>query len=160
MRNILSIGMVAGLLISLSGCGRDANAESPVVNPVIGSVLHQSQHIEYGTYSSKGSKVLVSQNDYEEELLKYSSDSSIALDFSQNKVLLIDMGIRNSGGYSIKINEVVTRNDHVVIYINLIKPSSNCVTTDVFENPYQFVKIETHHTDILVKESLITNNCE
>jgi hypothetical protein len=75
-------------------------------------------------------------------------------------IFLIGMGVRNSGGYSVNMNEVVSLNDHVVVYLNLIKPGENCITVQSNTNPYQFAKIETHHAEVLVKESLLTLKCE
>lgn len=160
MKYMLLIGMIFSSVMSLSGCGSDANAESPIEEPDRGVVIHESQFIEYGSYSSKGSKVLLSQNDYEKELVKYSSESPVNLDFSISKVLLLDMGKRNTGGYTININEVARLNDHVIVYLNLIKPDSSCVTTSSLSNPYQFVKIDTTETNVLIKESLVTKKCD
>ncbi len=146
-------------LLSLYGCGADAVAKLPAVKSVVPVILHSAQYIEFGTNTNKGSKVLTSQASYNLELAKYSSAQAVVLDFTKNKVLLIDMGPRNSGGYSISIVKVVYLTDHVVVYIDLMKPGFGCLTTLAITNPFQFVQVETNYNDVLIKESLITKKC-
>jgi hypothetical protein len=96
--------------------------------------------------------------DYAAELANYTSATPVSVDFTTGKVLLVDMGVRNTGGYSVAVMSVDVGTNSVVANIRLLKPGSGCAVTASITNPYQFVFIPSLK-EILVSETLEVVNC-
>ena len=70
-------------------------------------VLHEGHNRNLnGNFTSRVSWVFHSQDDYDNALTTYTDEYSETLDFSEGRVLLVDMGLRNTGGYSINVTSV------------------------------------------------------
>lgn len=70
------------------------------------------------------------------------------VDFNKNVVLLVAMGEKNSGGYSIKVEKVVSSNLSTIVSVVETVPGKNCNVTSALTYPYQFVQIEKPKTEI------------
>ncbi|WP_289031131.1 hypothetical protein [uncultured Paraglaciecola sp.] len=134
-------------------CGRDANAVT--VSPEIEyEILHESDHNEYGDYTSKAAIVIDSQIAYEKELVLRTSDLTTDVNFNEESILLIDMGVRGTGGPSINLISLVDNGDHIVATIELnVTPGGLQWVT----NPYKFIKIKSTK-EILFVEQLSTDS--
>ena len=106
----------------------------------------------------KQSLVFRSQEDYDDTLLEYTDEDSEILDFSEGRVLLVDMGPRGSGGYSTKISSVSEHNNYVLVNVVFYKPGTNCLASMATTNPFKFVWIPSTK-EILVRETLEIKDC-
>ncbi|NOX92104.1 MAG: protease complex subunit PrcB family protein [Gammaproteobacteria bacterium] len=154
---IIFLLLLSGMIVSILGCVNDSSAEGPLPEPMF-SEIQSGFHTDSGTYTKKQSKVIVNQADYDEELLIYTGAQPASIDFSTGKVLLVDMGQRNTGGYSIKVTSIDVNENDVIAHVNLAKPGENCIVTTVLENPYQFVFISTRK-EILITERVTLEEC-
>jgi len=141
----------------VTGCLTDSNAESPLPENLFSELQH-GYYTNSGTFTKKQSKVITGQSDYEDELLNYTSDTPQTADFSQGRVLLVDMGPRNTGGYDITVKSVDVTDEYITAHVQLSIPGDNCTVTQAFTNPYQFVYIPTTK-EVLISESYIRSNC-
>ncbi len=120
-------------------------------------VLHHGYHTL--AYTKRQTRVISSQADYAAALAVYTNDEPHQVDFNAGRVLLVDMGPRSTGGFSI---EVVSLNERikgaVVADVQLTKPGPRCFTTQSVTNPFQFVYIPTRR-EILITEKLVTLDC-
>lgn len=155
---IIFLPLLLGVAFSLSGCADDVITEDPLSESEF-SELQSGLHTDSDTYTQKQSKVIVSQKDYDKELLVYTSASPESIDFVTGKVLLIDMGKRNTGGYSIKVTSIGVSENYVIAHVNLMKPGQNCLVTDALTNPYQFVFIPTQK-EVLITERITLEECQ
>jgi hypothetical protein len=121
-------------------------------------VLNQGIYTDNGIGTKKQTKIISSQADYAMELLNYSSAKPASVDFDKGRVLLVDMGVRNTGGYSVGVASVDVAENWVVANVGLVRPGSGCVVTQAPSNPWQFVFIPSRK-EILVSESLKITNC-
>ena len=159
MKQILSLLVLAVFVSDLLGCAGESSAVSSL--PLPGSqyvVLNEGQSTVDGISTKKQTKVIWSQVDYAAELATYTSATPTSVDFTTGGVLLVDMGWRNTGGYSIGVTSVDVTDNSVVANIRLIKPASTCPVAQVITNPYQFVFIP-HLKEILVSERVEIINC-
>ena len=147
------------LLVSLfvSGCIDDTSAESPLPESQFYEII-SGAYTESGIYTKKQTKVIRSQSEYNEELLNYTSNVPTTIDFTEGKVLLVDMGQRNTGGYSIGVTSVDVSDNYITANIRLAIPGQYCNVTQALTNPYQFVFVPTQK-EILVAESLTIYQC-
>lgn len=143
-------------IFQIQGCN-EASATSPV--PAIEyEILHEEQYNEYADSTSKSFLVIKSQTDYENELLKRTSEKAEAVNFEEETIVLIDMGTRNTGGYTINIQSFTVENDYIRAKVLLTLPGDNCGTTQALTNPFKLIKLKTKK-DILVTEELSISSC-
>jgi hypothetical protein len=156
---LLFVPLVIVSCFYFSGCGGNANAESLLPESEI-ELLHRSNFIANGSFTIKQIKVLSSTDRYHSELLSYSSEDPSDINFSNDKVLLIDMGERNSGGYSVSLDNsrLLIDDDSVTVTVILTFLGSNCITTDSITNPYAFYRVPTQK-ELLIQEELVIENC-
>jgi hypothetical protein len=113
MKHALSSMVVSVCLSALLGCAGDSSAESPSVESLY-VVLNQGIYTDNGIGTRKQTKIISSQADYAMELLNYSSAKPASVDFDKGRVLLVDMGVRNTGGYSVGVASVDVAENWVV----------------------------------------------
>ena len=121
-------------------------------------ILHEAHYNEYADSTSKGFLVIKSQTEYENELLKRTSETVEAVNFEEETIVLIDMGTRNTGGYTIDIQSFTEENNYIRAKVLLTLPGENCVTTQAITNPFKLIMLKTIK-DILVTEELSIASC-
>lgn len=147
----------AGPMSAISGCSQDSNAQSMIPDlPYV--ELARGSNVQNGIPTKKQTKIIASQADYALELANYTSAPAATINFTQGKVLLIDMGNRVSGGYSVALTRGYEDGPKVVTAIVLTVPGSGCAVTAATTNPYQFVFIPSHK-EILISEHMVTTAC-
>jgi len=156
--NIIFLLLLSGITVSISGCVDNSIAEDDPLPESIFSETQSGTQTNNGTYTQKQSKVIVSQSDYDQELLVYTGTRPASIDFSTGKILLVDMGGRNTGGYSIKVTSIEVNENNVVANVNLMIPGKNCLVTMALTNPYQFVFIPTRK-EVLITERITLEEC-
>jgi len=154
---IVFLLLLSGIAISISACVDNSIADDPFPESIF-SEAKSGIHTDNGTYTQKQSKVIVNQPDYDQELLAYTAAKPASFDFLTGKILLVDMGKRNTGGYSIEVTSIEVNKNDVIAHVNLTKPGQNCLVTDVLTNPYQFVFIPTQK-EILITERVTREEC-
>ncbi len=120
--------------------------------------LHKGLFIVDGRLSSKTIKVINSEVDYKKILATYTRDPAKAVDFEKGRVLLLDVGQRNTGGFSVAVSAVEEHEKHVVVKVVITNPSPSCMLFQALTNPFQFSYIATHK-NLLIVEELQYHNC-
>jgi hypothetical protein len=157
MKQTRSFLLLAAFIPSLLGCTGESSAQSP--SPESQFVeLNKGQVTENNNSTKKQTKIISSQTDYAAELAIYTSASPESVDFTNGRVLLVDMGGRSSSGYSISVTSVDVTDNSVVANVRLVKPGPSCLVLAVMTNPYQFVFIPSLK-EILISEGLNLANC-
>ncbi len=145
--NVLAVA--AGMILVLS-CTSELKAQGF-------TVLHQGYYTQ--NLSKRQTKVITSQQEYAATLAAYTDEQPQEVDFNAGRVLLVDMGPRPSGGFSIEVTSVKARKGSAVVAdVVLTRPGASCFVTTSITNPFQFVYIPTRK-EILVSESLINFEC-
>ena len=80
------------------------------------------------------------------------------VDFTKNTLILAAIGAKNTGGYSIGINNIKS-NGSVTISITEISPGKNCVLTESVISPYQLVKVKKIKKEVSFSTSRIVKDC-
>lgn len=151
----------------LSACGADWGPEDDgdgfgdnqsVVDDVATQVLHQDTILESGLEHSKQIRFFDAQIDYEDELINYSSDVPQEVDFSQYRIVLVDVGTRSVPGYTVTVGDTYEEDEIVTLEVNYTTPGDNCRDNGVSYNPYVFVRIETT-LDVVVTEMATKTDC-
>ncbi len=143
------------MIFHLQGCN-SAKAESPIPSMEY-EVIHESDYNEYADTTNKSTIVLSSQYEYQNELLKRTSEASKTINFETETVLLIDMGTQNSGGYSMS-TELIDKGDYINANITYVFPGDSCSTDQAITNPFKFIKVNSKQY-IIVTEELTYSSC-
>ena len=64
-------------------------------------------------------------------------------DIETSSYLILNMGEKTSGGYSIGIESVVEEADKIIVTVKEIKPAEGAMTTSVMTYPFAVVKINS-----------------
>ena len=73
------------------------------------------------------------------------------IDFENQLILLVTMGEKNSGGYSIKIDSIVENEKTIVVTILETSPGKSCITTSMMTYPYQMVELKNSTKEVIFK---------
>ena len=138
----------------MQGCN-NANATSPI-STVEYEILHESQYNEYANNTSKSAITIKNIIDYESELIKRTSEVAKVVNFQEESILLIDMGPRNSGGYS--LNATFTESDNYIrANVVLSFPGGNCPIDQEITNPFKLIKLNTTKQVLVTEERTFTS---
>jgi hypothetical protein len=92
--------------------------------------------------------VISSKEEWKSFLLKVDTTNKVSktfentIDFSKEMVIICIDKVRNSGGFSIEIIEVVTESDTFLIKVKTEGPKPMSMVTSVMIQPYHIVKIK------------------
>lgn len=96
---------------------------------------------EYGGKDEKTHEIITNNNDFinaiesfpitEEDLSKL-----ISIDFSQNNVIIVHAGQKNTGGYGITIDQIEVVKNELLVYIKESVPKKGENVTMALTNPY------------------------
>lgn len=128
-----------GIMFSTSGCLSDSRADAAVNFDIL---LADSGPIN-GIFGNKKVEFIDNQISYDEAMSRYTNASTTAIDFSHSQVVLIDMGGRATGGYSLRVDRVEELNSAISITATEIRPGSGCFVSSVFTSPYVFVNVQS-----------------
>ncbi|WP_428241340.1 protease complex subunit PrcB family protein [Gynuella sp.] len=154
MKAIIALALTLGVSIMVSSC--DAEADTLKGNV---EVLHQGTYINSGVYTSKTLRVFEDQASYEAALLGYTDADAQLIDFTTHKVVLVDIGQKNTGGYGVNVADTESEDGYLTVTAVTSVPGKGCGVTDALTNPYVFVSINTTQ-DILFSETLKVEECE
>ena len=70
------------------------------------------------------------------------------VDFERETVLFVTLGRKNTGGYSITIEEVVTREEEILVRVKTTSPAPGGFTLQALTSPFHIVAIESRNKPI------------
>ncbi|MDH5711980.1 MAG: protease complex subunit PrcB family protein [Gammaproteobacteria bacterium] len=157
--------MRAGLFLSiiftsvfLSGCLPDSNAETPVPT-VPFSVIASGDYPASGSFENRKLEVFRNQASLDASLATYAQLSQpYIVDFSTSQAILINVGQRTSGGYSVKTDVVQEFSDHIKVFTTLTKPGNGCLTTLALTYPFEIIEVQSTK-EVIFEQQLIMYNC-
>jgi len=82
------------------------------------------------------------------------------IDFENEMIIIVSMGMKNSGGYTTKVNSIVEKKDIILLSVDESSPGKICATTDVITFPYQLIRLKRIDKRIEVVYDKKTYNCD
>lgn len=82
-----------------------------------------------------------------------------SIDFTKETIVLVALGMRNNGGYQLKINSVHEQGNEITVDYTEITPNSKCATTQAIVFPYEFISIPKTSTKVVFKTSEQVGDC-
>jgi PrcB C-terminal len=159
MSTTLKYEALVVLLIScLTGCLSDTNAETPIPT-VPFSVIVSGDNPVSGVNKNRKLEVFRDQASLNTRLAEYVQFvQEHTVDFSTKRAVLLDLGQRDTGGYSVATSGIQEFSDHIVASITITKSGSNCAVTQTLTSPFQFIEVQSSK-EILFVEQLVVSDC-
>ncbi len=82
-----------------------------------------------------------------------------AVDFGTERVILVALGQRNSGGYDIRIDSVVHFQRGSVTYVTATAPGDRCVTTGALTQPVDVIRLSPSMEPIAFQQRAVVRDC-
>ena len=136
MKKILSIL----ILVFLYSCSSSKKTTSDTTNKLY-EVLVSS---EYGGGNFKFYEVITEQKEFtmllgDEEIRKFVK----ADDINSSNFILVNLGEKSNGGYSVEVVNVVEQTDKIIVTLKEIEPKKGENVTMALTNPYAVIKINS-----------------
>lgn len=131
--------IVTLVAIALASCGTIATKSSDknALYQVLTQQTNGGASIRFFEILSEQNEIVMLQND---ENLKDKISSN---DIQTSNFIVLNMGEKTSGGYSIGIDTVVETDKNIVITIKETSPEPGSMVTQAFTNPFCVVKINS-----------------
>lgn len=82
-----------------------------------------------------------------------------ALDFEQHQIVTGGMGVQNTGGYLLSVNQVSELENEIIIHTLMIRPSANCLVPLAISYPSTTILIEKTNKPIRFSLSQLVDEC-
>jgi PrcB C-terminal len=83
-----------------------------------------------------------------------------AIDFSRWSVILVALGNRNTGGYSIAVTRLARTPDYLYAEVTSVSPGSHCGTTQALTQPFDIVRIPKPPGPVVFVEHATVFECQ
>ncbi|HEX8243327.1 MAG TPA: protease complex subunit PrcB family protein [Longimicrobium sp.] len=81
------------------------------------------------------------------------------IDFGQEMVVVVALGTRNSGGYSILVDSAYQYGDRVEVVVRKESPGSRCFTTAALTQPVDIARIPASTLPVRFRERSFVHDC-
>ena len=96
-------------------------------------------------------KVITSEKEWEQLVSKLSvSQTNLPeIDFSKNTLLVLIDKVRNTGGFSVEVENIKVENDKLIVAVKHVGPKPTDMVTMAIDQPFQVVKINKTNKEIV-----------
>ncbi|MFO7929283.1 MAG: protease complex subunit PrcB family protein [Candidatus Humimicrobiaceae bacterium] len=132
---IMAIFLILFLLpVIFAGCAGEKTGENIEFETLAAG--YNSQQVEPSYYVIKDEERLKEVWD------KIGEGNAAEVDFNQNMVIAVFQGEQSTGGFEIKVNEIVETKENLNVYVKEIVPDPSDIVTQALSSPYHIVELE------------------
>ncbi|HJY63227.1 MAG TPA: protease complex subunit PrcB family protein [Ignavibacteria bacterium] len=122
-------------------------------------------HRYYSSINEKKYVIIKNESDYKklwDEFYKDLDQLPIIpeVDFTKHSVIAVFMGVKNTGGFDIKIDKITSSGSKLTVSVIETSPGVNCMVTDAITKPSDFVKIDKTDKEAEFKVTSIITDCK
>lgn len=119
------------------------------------TILFEKVSIDIPNRQTMGNLVVRSQQEWIDSI----GSQENTIDFSQKTALIISMGQRMTGGYTIETKSITEKKDKIYVSLDFIAPGKNCITIQVVNYPTQILLIPATKKEIVWEITNKTQDC-
>ncbi|OCB75243.1 hypothetical protein B0A79_09535 [Flavobacterium piscis] len=142
MKKVISV-LIVFVLISC-GAKKTADSGSKVLYEVLTEQSDGGGNIKFFEILTEPNEIKMLESD---PLLK---DKMKHDDISNSNYVILNMGEKNTGGYSIKVEKVEETDKNIIITVKEVNPAADAMTMQVITYPYTVVKVHSKK-EIIIK---------
>jgi len=135
LKSILAVPLLAGIMISMQSCN--------TVKTIPMDDLEVLSNSDYSQFDQTERLVVKSdaglQSIYDRLTTK---EATPQINWYKNQVVLLSMGQRNTGGFSISVDRVVYGNSEILVYYKTTEPKVGEMVTQALTAPYVLFTID------------------
>lgn len=83
-----------------------------------------------------------------------------SIDFNKDVVVLVALGMRNNGGYQLKINSVSEETNQIIVDYIETTPNPKCTYSQSIVFPYEFISFSKTSKKVVFKSSSKIRECK
>lgn len=140
MKKVISV-LAVFVLIS---CGAKKTSDSKALYEVLTTQTDGGGNIKFYEILTEPNEIKMLEND---PLL---ADKMKQADISNSNYVILNMGEKNTGGYSIEVEKVEETDKNIIITVKENSPAPDAMTMQVITYPYTVVKVHSKK-DIIIK---------
>ncbi|MFH7012864.1 protease complex subunit PrcB family protein [Flavobacterium sp. FlaQc-52] len=140
MKKVISIVTVFVLI----SCGTTKTTDSKALFEILTAQSDGGGNIKFFEILTEPNEIKMLEND---PLLK---DKMKQDDINTSNYIILNMGEKNTGGYSIGVEKVEETDKNIIITVKENSPAPDAMTTQVITYPYTVVKIHSKK-EIIIK---------
>ena len=142
MKKVISV-LIVFVLISC-GAKKTADSGSKVLYEVLTEQSDGGGNIKFFEILTEPNEIKMLESD---PLLK---DKMKDDDISNSNYVILNMGEKNTGGYSIKVEKVEETDKNIIITVKEVNPAADAMTMQVITYPYTVVKVHSKKEIIII----------
>lgn len=129
----------------------------------------EAEKIAFGTITSGGGTVFTEQQtvvirdqvEWEDFWFRHSGGKTVAppVDFVKEMVVAVHLGTRPTAGYLVKILEINSTLQNIIVKYEEQKPGAGCFVAMVITHPFQIVKLSRSDKEAVFEKVNTTKNC-
>lgn len=134
------------LILLLAACGASTpiNTERKVLYEILTQQSDGGGNIHFFEILTEPNEIRMLQND------KKLRDKISPLDVQKSNFVILNMGEKNTGGYSIAVESVIETDKNVIISVKESSPEPDSMVSQGFSYPFCVVKINSKK-EIIIK---------
>lgn len=121
-------------------CKKGAVAENSISKQPLFEVLNESQ---YQGKETESFEIIKDDAALKTLYQSINNEELPKVDFSKQQIVVVFLGQRNSGGYTIKIKNVIEKDNKLYVEVEKVGPQPNENVTMAITNPYSIAKINS-----------------
>ncbi|MEP6931193.1 MAG: protease complex subunit PrcB family protein, partial [Flavobacterium sp.] len=133
MKKVISV-LAVFVLVS---CGVQKKSDSKALYEILTAQSDGGGNIKFFEILTEPNEIKMLEND---PLLK---DKMKQDDIANSNYIILNMGEKNTGGYSIGIDKVEETDKNIIITVKETSPAADAMTMQVISYPYTVVKIRS-----------------
>ena len=94
-----------------------------------------------------------------EEWEHYCSDTECTVNFNEKIIAGYNLGMRPNSGYALRVDNVESTEEEIVIHASAIVPGENCITMQVITYPTAYVSMDKTDKPIRWEISSLVEDC-
>jgi len=142
MKKVISVLIV--FVLTSCGAKKTADSGSKVLYEVLTEQSDGGGNIKFFEILTEPNEIKMLESD---PLLK---DKMKDDDISNSNYVILNMGEKNTGGYSIKVEKVEETDKNIIITVKEVNPAADAMTMQVITYPYTVVKVHSKK-EIIIK---------
>lgn len=121
-----------------------------------GKFEYEVIQITQNEFNDEPSEILIKNIDDWEQ---YCSDSECTVNFKEKMIAGYNLGMRPNSGYALRVDNVESTEEEIVIHASAIVPGKDCITMQVITYPAAYVSIDKTDQPIRWVISSIVEDC-
>ncbi|AFM02534.1 hypothetical protein Fleli_0022 [Bernardetia litoralis DSM 6794] len=144
------LSIVSLLFLSFSSCksSKDKQENKPIPFETVFETMSLGSE-------TQGTKVVQSKEDLKDFEVANGNDMAkelLEVDFEKNTLIMVMAGMKNTGGFDIKIEKIINTNDKITVFYKEINPPKDAMLTMALTYPLHAVTIKKTDKEIVFEK--------